>query len=351
MPLQNRKNRNIRAIAPGKLILIGEYAVLNGAQALVAGTNVYAIASISESQKSFSTFRSENISEDVFKFHLSQGHLELIGEGFSKTYRFIYELLKQFSMFSLPEKIAFDLKIDTRDFYSPDGRKFGLGSSAAATVAAASAICNFLDLDLSRESLFKIVFEAHQEAQNKVGSGIDIAASVYGGILIYSMDNLDRKPVSAEFPHDLYLMPIWTGRSASTVNLVTKLNSWTKENESEYTQLIDAMKKESATACRYFSRGESEEFCKTITSYYNLLGEMTYSSKIPILSDEHIRIREIVRDAGGVYKPSGAGFGDMGIAFYDVLSIGQRIDELLKVTPYQKMSIDFDYNGVHLRKN
>jgi phosphomevalonate kinase len=351
MPSQNNKTRKFQVLAPGKLILIGEYAVLHGAQALVAGTAMYASASISESQNSFSTFRSGNLSEDVLKFRLNSGHLEIIGKEISRSHRFIYELLKQMSTYSVPEHSAFDFQVDTSEFYNSEGKKFGLGSSAAATVAAASSLSVYLDLNLSRESLFNTVFAAHHTAQDTVGSGVDIAASIYGGILIYSISTRDQKPDAVDFPQDLYIMPIWTGKSASTTDLVSKLQLWAEANESEYMQLIEAMKEVSAAACLYIKRAESDKFCTTIRTYYNLLSDMTRRCNIPILSSEHVQIGKIVNDAGGVYKSSGAGFGDLGIAFYDDLSIGKRIGETLRKTSFKKMNFKFDFTGVHQIKN
>ena len=44
----------------------------------------------------------------------------------------------------------------------------------------------------------------------------------------------------------------------------------------------------------------------------NLLGK---TSGMPIISAIHQQIATLIRQAGGAYKPSGAGSGDIGIAF------------------------------------
>jgi phosphomevalonate kinase len=48
---------------------------------------------------------------------------------------------------------------------------------------------------------------------------------------------------------------------------------------------------------------------------------------MPVLSVEHRRIREIAEGCGVRYKPSGAGGGDLGLAFADD---GGRLDELVR---------------------
>ena len=77
----------------------------------------------------------------------------------------------------------YHLKIDS-ELDSPDGKKYGLGSSAAVTVATIKALSEFYELNLSKEHLFKLASIAHLNVQGN-GSLGDIAASVYGGWIAY----------------------------------------------------------------------------------------------------------------------------------------------------------------------
>lgn len=62
---------------------------------------------------------------------------------------------------------------------------FGFGSSAAVTVAVAKALAAFFNIPLEPDDLFRLSFQAVLDVQG-VGSGFDVAASVYGGTIYYA---------------------------------------------------------------------------------------------------------------------------------------------------------------------
>src|SRR5699024_10080069 len=68
---------------------------------------------------------------------------------------------------------------------SSEGKKYGLGSSAAVTVATVKSLCKYYELSISSEDLFKLSALA-QLTINKDGSCGDIAASVYGGWIAFT---------------------------------------------------------------------------------------------------------------------------------------------------------------------
>src|SRR5690606_21597860 len=66
------------------------------------------------------------------------------------------------------------------------GHKLGLGSSAAVATALAAALAAAGGIRPDRELLFDLASSAHRTAQGGTGSGGDVAASVYGGLLFYT---------------------------------------------------------------------------------------------------------------------------------------------------------------------
>ena len=70
----------------------------------------------------------------------------------------------------------FDLHIDSQ-LDSDSGKKYGLGSSAAVTVATVKALCHFYNLPVTKDEIFKLAAIAHFEVQGN-GSLGDVAASV-----------------------------------------------------------------------------------------------------------------------------------------------------------------------------
>lgn len=120
------------------------------------------------------------------------------------------------------------------------GRKYGLGSSGAVTVATVDAMNRFYELNLTRLERFKIAYLASMHV-SAAGSGGDLAASTYRGWIAYRSP--DRRAVLDAYrargvqgalaedwpglaieelpaPKSLSLMVAWTATPADTDTLV-----------------------------------------------------------------------------------------------------------------------------------
>lgn len=84
-----------------------------------------------------------------------------------------------------------EIEVDTRSFFR-QGRKLGLGSSAAATVILASLMYAWVenvtmtDREKSRQQIAEIAVNAHRYAQGKRGSGYDILTSCHGSLGVFT---------------------------------------------------------------------------------------------------------------------------------------------------------------------
>jgi isopentenyl-diphosphate delta-isomerase len=85
----------------------------------------------------------------------------------------------------------FDIDV-TSDLDDVSGRKYGLGSSAAVTVAAMRALLRFYGLESACEPIeqYKLAFAIACRAGN-VGSGGDLAASLFGGCIRFCSPDRD----------------------------------------------------------------------------------------------------------------------------------------------------------------
>ncbi|KFF31586.1 type 2 isopentenyl-diphosphate Delta-isomerase [Bifidobacterium bombi] len=112
---------------------------------------------------------------------------------------------------------VYDVNI-TSELDDASGRKYGLGSSAAVTVATVKALVRFYGLDLTSMQLYKLAFSAASRAQ-KVGSGGDIAASLFGGCIRFT--SVDRQWVTERLQGvplaELIDMP-WPGLSMARID-------------------------------------------------------------------------------------------------------------------------------------
>ena len=130
-----------RASAPGKLFLTGEYAVLLGGCAVGMAVERRAIAELSTGTGRWNTLSVSGFTSDAQAFRLSaDGNIHWQNPAAANDYKLVTTVI------SLPHFHArlhalqpFCLTLDTSGFFEA-GRKLGLGSSAALSVALTRAI-------------------------------------------------------------------------------------------------------------------------------------------------------------------------------------------------------------------
>ncbi|MBL8620673.1 MAG: hypothetical protein JNK64_05190 [Myxococcales bacterium] len=180
------------ATAPGKIMLAGEYAVLDGGTAVVIAVDRRVRATVGPAPVALSEFlaaAAEALDRDV-------------GAAAAAALRAVTvdsEALRQ------------------------DGHKLGLGSSAAATVAAVAAALHAVG-GFERARVGRLAAAAHAAAQGRrgaAGSGADIAASTWGGAIAFTRGAV--APIV--LPPGLALDVAWTGAPADTATLVAAVTA------------------------------------------------------------------------------------------------------------------------------
>ena len=196
----------MKASAPGKVLLCGEYAVLSGHPALVAAVNRRAYAQVTKSETQPSAFLRAARAEIVAHY----------GES------------------SAPAQAIARVTVDTSSL-TQRGQKLGLGSSAAATVAAVRAAC---PRDAPIDHIFALARRAHARAQSErgaAGSGADVAAACFGGVQrvqIRADGGLDCTP--RVWPSSLQLVLIWTEVVADTTALIKKVAAFAHDRAEQH---------------------------------------------------------------------------------------------------------------------
>lgn len=88
---------------------------------------------------------------------------------------------------------SIEVAIDTSDFAYPDGVKKGFGSSAAVAVGLTAALWIFaFRKPPSPHELFPLALRAHRAFQGGRGSGYDVAASLFGGVGLFTGGELPQ---------------------------------------------------------------------------------------------------------------------------------------------------------------
>lgn len=276
----------IQSRAPGKLVLIGEYAVLEGAPALAMAVDRFARVELTEGPDWIALGPSE-----------TEPTMPLI-EG----------------VLGLFDGARGGGKIDTRDFYHPEGGKLGLGSSAAASVALAGAVARRQGDALMGETGWRLLTKAHTSLQEGRGSGIDLACSFLGGVVRFELSAKRPAMDRLAWPAGLELCAVFTGESASTKTFLQRWSSWKSGERVQSGRVMEQLAQESDAGVAAFARGDVAGFLGAVEAYGRRLGTLGDAIAMPIVSPVHAAVRQVASELGLVYKPSGAGGGDVGTA-------------------------------------
>jgi len=350
--------RSVASSAPGKLVLLGEYAVLFGHPAVVLAVDRRARVDLRAAEAGEWTVTAPGFEETTGEFAVdgtngfrwrnpdsdSAGRLVLVE-------KLIGSLVT--AKLLIPEDLPpASITLDTREFFQPTASgvaKLGLGSSAALTVALTEAL-RCWSHGGERRPIIDLVrlLDLHRAFQGGRGSGIDLAASLIGGVVEYELTDGGRDPSasSLELPESLHLIFIWTGRSASTGDFLARLDAGMISDDGEIVAVLNQLGRISAAGIADLRAGRVSELLDDVSDFGRAMERLGGAAGIPILSDEHLELRRLADDVGLSYKPSGAGGGDVGIGFTDDPELAAAFTAKATAAGFQPLDLKVDPNGV-----
>jgi len=295
------------ASAPGKVVLSGEYAVLVGAPAVCMAIDRRAHVTIAARDDAHHVVSRVGTSNKPCRFKSSDGVIEWIDAGDDFA---LLEAVWETVGFEPTSNVS--LRLDTREFSDvASGNKTGIGSSAALTAALAAALgdLNSGEQNSNAPEAATVAFDAHQKFQGGRGSGVDIATSVAGGLIEYVMNG--RETHQLTWPDELVYALIWTGAPASTKQKLDRL-ARSKPRPSRAALVYSARRLGKA-----WRKGQAGNILNEYHDYISVLREFSVDHDIGIFDAGHAELVIAARAAGLVYKPCGAGGGDVGIVLAD----------------------------------
>lgn len=209
----------MKVLVPGNLLLFGEYIVTeSGGKGIGAAIDTHAIITAKRSDKTSVLCKYQGNS------HFWNGESSL-----SVELPLIACVLEHIEL--LKPLFPLEISIDTSHFSYPDGRKKGFGSSAAVVAGLTYLLLYFISSkvpDLLRD-VFPLALKIHRDFQGGRGSGYDIAASLFGGIGLFTGGELPLwKPINTNWSEHLFLLP---GEEAvSTKELLKQFHAFKTKN-------------------------------------------------------------------------------------------------------------------------
>lgn len=198
-------------------------------------------------------------------------------------------------------------------------RKLGLGSSASAAAAAVGAIFAEagLPLDDERARIFKLAERAHRAAQAGRGSGGDVAAAVYGGVLAYGRPRAGQAEIRPlRWPTGVRLEIFSTGAAAATVDQLLRVEELAARRPGDYVARMDALRAAADEFLQALLAADGPRLVAAARSAADALAALGEAADAPIVTPPFAAAAALARELGGAAKPSGAGGGDVGVALF-----------------------------------
>ena len=264
----------MKARAPGKVVLSGAYAVLEGAPAIVSAVDRFVIAD--------SAAPAELETPEFVAAHTTDAQP----------------------------------RYDARALRQGD-RKLGLGSSAAILVACLGALRLSKLPELSeralRDEVYPEALAAHRAAQGG-GSGIDVAASTFGGHLLAQRGASGDLILHPQAWPESLVVEVWAaGQAASTSELLHAVFDLKRRNAAEFGALMNAQALAAAAAADAFARGSVRAFLVALAEQHAALDKLGRAAGVEIVIDAARQLHAVAQTEGGCLLPAGAGGGDISI--------------------------------------
>lgn len=292
-----------RARAPGKVVLSGAYAVLHGAPAIVSAVSRFVTAD---------TSRPAELLTPEVAAALAAGQ-------------------------QAPWFDASDLR--------EDGRKLGLGSSAAILVASLYALEHEVRPQRSETQLRQLILQralaAHRLAQGG-GSGVDVASSTLGGTLCYAMGGRVEALVLPDGVH----LEVWTCPvSASTRDLLAAVAELARASPRLHERIMGDQAQASERAVDHARAGAGAGFIEALREQQRALSELGRAAGVPIVTAELAAACPQAEQEGGVVLPAGAGGGDIAL-FVGRAPSSATLRAALQNRQHRRLDIELSAPGV-----
>lgn len=322
--------------APGKLFIAGEYAVVEpGQPAVIIAIDRYIRVQLSNCRTECADYASGSIRSSLgggsqWQWRETAGTVQC-SAGTAPHVEAVLQVVNLLRREAGKPAMSFDCSISS-GLISSSGAKYGLGSSAAVTVALLQALNEMYDLRLDAIARFRICLLVTLGISPRASGG-DIAAACFGGWIAYASP--DRAALLAEVRRKGYVAALhatawetgyikhlpepaganllvgWTGEPANTDVLVARISAY-RETSSYKSFVLESS--HLVEELIYSLTTGSQAIFDVISAARSLLQKLGMQAGVEIETRVLANLCDTAEKYGAAAKTSGAGGGDCGIA-------------------------------------
>ncbi len=285
----------ITVSAPGKLMLLGEHAVVYGNPCLVATVGQRLFMTVSKIDESILRIVSKAVGLVNY-----QKDLKNVGQGdIPRGARFVEGTVKHyFEIYKFKSGLQINIKSD----FSP---LYGFGSSSAVIVCTLYGLSILFNQPLTLRQLFDMSYQVVQEIEG-LRSGFDIAAAIWGGCLYFIGNGKVIEPIQV---NDIPLIVGYSGIKADTPTQVAQVANLKRRNPQKTNRIFSEINKLVEKAKIAIIQKNWKQFGILMNSNQLFLRQLQVSTdKLELL------ISTALKAGAWGAKLSGAGGGDCMIA-------------------------------------
>lgn len=286
---------SITVTTPGKLMLMGEHAVVFGHPCLVTAIDRRLQVSIRRTPGAGVSVNSPQTDDHRF-----------VDAAIAEVRR----------RWNIPTD---GLIISTQSTFTGN---YGFGSSSAVTVGVVAALTRLFALSAAPRDVFDAAYAAVLAVQG-VGSGFDVAAATYGGTLVYGQGGAIMEQLN--LPEDFGLVVGYTGQKADTSSLVRQVKQKYEQHPESVGRIFAAIARLVRQGQERLGERDWEQLGKLMDFNQEYLRDLGVSS-------EKLETLIVAAKQAGAYgaKLSGAGGGDCMIALVSAADRQAVADAIIK---------------------
>lgn len=307
---------SVSASAPGKLVLLGEHAVVYGYPCIVSAIEARVRVSVRVLGEDQVTLRVPGLPEP-FMMNV-EGVLR--ASRFPPAVRFVAFAVRRFWE-HVGETFGVEVATGGQALVSYGrgeerglsqdafGVSYGLGSSSAVTVATLQALAEVTRQEMDLGGIFRLGHEVVLAAQEGLSSGFDVAAATYGGTLYYVTGGKVIEPLAVG---ELPLVVGYTGVKADTTEYIKRV----ARRRQKFPLLVETILESIAALVDEAKEALGREDFARVGRLMNL--NQGWLQALGVSTEELDSLIHAARLAGAYgAKLSGAGGGDCMIALVD----------------------------------